>query len=176
MRTTNSLRKLEKKNLTLSLETKIQSPWENQSLRTTWNYTHKFFFWVLVTPIGFWKKVRPWPCCWNHLLIFTNHFGKILSEKSQKKSSKHFIVRNVPYFKRKKSFWIENMFPKMPFLVHKGRPSKINKRNSFFFFEIRFQWNWIWYACIQGRLLEAIFKRAAQEEVFSWKVHLGWRS
>ena len=24
------------------------------------------------------------------------------------------------------------MFPKMPFLVHKGRPSKINKRNSFF--------------------------------------------
>ena len=30
------------------------------------------------------------------------------------------------------------MFPKMPFLVHKGRPSKINKRNSFFFLKFGF--------------------------------------
>ena len=51
---TNSFCDLKIRALTLSLETKIQSPWENQSFRTTWNYTS--FSEYCLLPLEFEKK------------------------------------------------------------------------------------------------------------------------
>ena len=112
---------LKKKPLTLSLETKIQSPWENQSFRTTWNYT-QVFFWVLVTPIGFWKKVRP--CCWNNLpkiLIFFNHFGKILT----------LLLEMYHFHNERSRFELKICFPKCHFLCTKEGLQKLIRETLF---------------------------------------------
>ena len=110
----------------------------------------------LAPSVGFW-------CDFQHVL------------KNHQKDHHNTLLLEIYIFHNERSrFELKICFPKCHFLCTKEGLQKLIRETLFF--EIRFQWNWIWYACIQGRLLEAIFKRAAQEEVFSWKVHLGWRS